>query len=65
MNSYQRFCFNLIGNRLKEKRDDFLILRNDMMRARMTVPFEAYLSTAYVTSALVGLVFGEIGRAHV
>ncbi len=60
MNRYQRLCFNLIGERLKEKRDDFLYLRNDMMRARMTVPFEAYLSTAYVTSALVGLIFGVL-----
>lgn len=58
MNSYQRLCFNLLGDRLKAKRDDYLFLRNDMMRARMTVPFEAYLSTAYVTSALVGLVLG-------
>jgi flagellar protein FlaJ len=47
-----------MGNRLKKKRDDFLYLRNDMMRARMTVPFEAYLSTAYVTSILVGLICG-------
>ncbi|WP_326493494.1 type II secretion system F family protein [Methanogenium organophilum] len=43
---------------MKAKRDDFLFLRNDMMRARMTVPFEAYMSTAYITSAIVGLIFG-------
>lgn len=58
MNSYERVCFNLLGERMKAKRDDFLYLRNDMMRARMTVPFEAYMSTAYITSAIVGLIFG-------
>ncbi|WAI00738.1 type II secretion system F family protein [Methanogenium organophilum] len=58
MNSYERVCFNLLGERMKAKRDDFLFLRNDMMRARMTVPFEAYMSTAYITSAIVGLIFG-------
>ncbi|MBN1194981.1 MAG: type II secretion system F family protein [Methanomicrobiaceae archaeon] len=56
MNSYERFCFNIIGNRMKVKRADYLSLRNDMMGARMKIPFEAYLSTAYVTSILVGLV---------
>lgn len=58
MNSYERVCFNILGERMKEKRDDYLFLRNDMMRARMTVPFEAYMSTAYITSVVVGLVFG-------
>lgn len=41
---------------MKAKRADYLNLRNDMMGARMKIPFEAYLSTAYVTSLLVGLV---------
>lgn len=41
---------------MKVKRADYLSLRNDMMGARMKIPFEAYLSTAYVTSILVGLV---------
>jgi len=56
MNSYERFCFNLLGRRLKDKRADYVKLRNDMMGARMTTPFEAYLATAYVTSIMVGLV---------
>jgi flagellar protein FlaJ len=56
MNSYERFCFNLIGHRLKRKREDYLSLRNDMMGARMTTPFEAFLSTAYVSAFLVGAV---------
>lgn len=30
-----------------------LSLRNDMVGARMTTPFEAYLATAYVTSIMV------------
>jgi flagellar protein FlaJ len=55
MNGYQRFCFKILGERLKKKRGDFLELRNNLMRARITVPFEAYLATAYVTSFLVGV----------
>lgn len=60
MNSYERVCFNLLGGRIKEKRDDYIFLRTDMMRARMTIPFEAYMATAYVSSALVGLLFGVL-----
>ena len=56
MNGYQRFCFNLIGRDLKEKRGDFVSLRNDLTGARMNTPFEAYLATAYVSSIAVGLV---------
>lgn len=56
MNSYERFCFNLIGHGLKEKRGDYVSLRNDLMGARMNTPFEAYLATAYVSSVGVGLV---------
>jgi len=58
MNSYERLCFNILGERMRKKRDDFLFLRTDMMRARMTVPFEAYLSTAYISSVIVGLLAG-------
>lgn len=55
MNSYERFCFNLIGHNLKKKRGDYISLRNDLMGgARMTTPFEAYLATAYVSSVAVG-----------
>jgi archaeal flagellar protein FlaJ len=60
MNSYQRFCFNLLGRRLKEKRGDYLHLRNDLMGARMGLPFEAYLASAYVSSVVVGLVAAVI-----
>ena len=55
MNSYERFCFKLIGNRMKAKRSDYHDLRNDMMGARMQIPFEAYLATTYVSALISGL----------
>lgn len=55
MNSYERFCFNLLGKRMKAKRDDYVTLRNDLLSARFKTPFEVYLSTAYVSSIIVGL----------
>jgi archaeal flagellar protein FlaJ len=60
MNSFQRFCFNLLGQRIKEKRDDYLSLRNNLMSARLKTPFEAYLATAYVVSIITGLVFAAL-----
>lgn len=56
MNSYERFCFTLIGQRMKAKRSKYIDLRNNLLSARMRIPFEAYLATAYVTSFLVGIV---------
>jgi archaeal flagellar protein FlaJ len=55
MNSIERFCFNLLGKRMKAKREDFAQLRNDIISARLKTPFEVYLSTAYVSSVVVGL----------
>ena len=55
MNSYERFCFNLLGKRMKGKRDKYLQLRSDLVSARSTTPFEVYISTALVSSVLVGL----------
>jgi archaeal flagellar protein FlaJ len=55
MNSYERFCFNLLGPRVKSRREKYSELRKDLLSARMTIPFEVYLSTAIVTSVLVGL----------
>ena len=55
MNSYQRFSFKLLGNRMKAKRGEFVELRNNLMRARITLPFEAYLASAYVTAFTVGM----------
>jgi flagellar protein FlaJ len=55
MNSFERFCFNLLGKRMKAKRDDYMTLRNDLLSARFKTPFEVYLSTAYISSIVVGL----------
>jgi len=57
MNSYERFCFNVLGKRVKAKREDYLALRNDLISARFKTPFEVYLSTAYITSIIVGFSF--------
>jgi flagellar protein FlaJ len=54
MNSYERFCFNLLGKRMKAKREDYSQLRNDIISARLKIPFEVYLSTALVSSVVVG-----------
>ncbi|MDD1720104.1 MAG: type II secretion system F family protein, partial [Methanoregulaceae archaeon] len=56
MNSYERFCFNLLGDRVKSKRDKYASLRNDILSARIRTPFEVYLSTALVSSIIVGLI---------
>ncbi len=56
MNSYERICFNLLGMRMKGKRDQYAQLRNDLISARLKTPFEVYLSTAFVSSILVGLI---------
>jgi flagellar protein FlaJ len=55
MNSYERFCFNLLGKRVKAQREKYSELRKDLLSARIQNPFEVYLSTALVTSVLVGL----------
>ena len=55
MNSYERFCFNLLGKRMKAKRDQYHQLRNDLISARSKTPFEVFLSTALVSSVIVGL----------
>ena len=56
MNSYERFCFKLLGERAKKRREEFLELRNNLLRARIATPFEAYLATAWVSSLLGGFV---------
>ncbi|MCK9579683.1 MAG: type II secretion system F family protein [Methanoregula sp.] len=62
MNSYERFCFNLLGARMKAKREEYSQLRNDLISARFKTPFEVYLSTAFVSSIIVGfLAAGFIG----
>jgi len=56
MNSYERLCFNLLGKRMKRKREDYAQLRNDIISARFKTPFEVYLSTAFISSIVVGLI---------
>lgn len=60
MNSYERFCFNLLGKRMKGKREEYAQLRNDLISARFKTPFEVYLSTAFISSIIVGLTFAVI-----
>ncbi len=55
MNSFERFCFNLLGKKMKAKRESYVTLRNDLLSARFKTPFEVYLSTAYISSIIVGL----------
>jgi flagellar protein FlaJ len=56
MNSFERFCFNLLGMRMKAQREQYSQLRNDIISARLKTPFEVYLSTAVISSIIVGLV---------
>jgi flagellar protein FlaJ len=60
MNSYERFCFNLLGKRMKGKREEYAQLRNDLISARFKTSFEAYLSTAFVSSIVVGFSFAIV-----
>jgi len=60
MNSYERFCFNLLHKRMKGKREQYAQLRSDLISARFNTSFEAYLSTALVSAILVGLSAGII-----
>jgi flagellar protein FlaJ len=55
MNSFERLCFNLLGKRMKAKREDYAALRNDLLSARFKTPFEVYISTAYISAIIAGL----------
>jgi flagellar protein FlaJ len=55
MNSFERIAFRLFGKYAGKKRDKYADLRNSLLTARMKVPFEVYLSTAYLGSALIGI----------
>lgn len=58
MNIYERFCFNLLGERIKarikSKREADSALINQMLSARMRISFEAYLATAYISAFALG-----------
>ncbi len=56
MNDFERFCFNLLGNHVKKKRERYASLRADLISARIKTPFEAFLSTAMVSSVIAGIV---------
>lgn len=56
MNGFERVAFKLLGSYAGKKRDAYSQLRNDLVTARMKVPFEVYLSTAYLSSVIAGLV---------
>jgi archaeal flagellar protein FlaJ len=56
MNSFERIAFRLLGKYAGKKRGKYTALRNSLLTARMKVPFEVYLSTAYLGSAIIGIV---------
>lgn len=56
MNSWERFAFRLFGTLAGKKRDKYASLRSDLVTARMKVPFEVYLSTAYLSAFFAGAV---------
>jgi flagellar protein FlaJ len=60
MNSIQRLSFRLLGPYAGKKRDKYAELRNSLLTARMKVPFEVYLSTAYLVSGIIGIVSAVI-----
>jgi flagellar protein FlaJ len=55
MNSIQRLAFRLFGTYAGKKRNKYAELRNALLTARMKVPFEVYLSTAYLGSIIIGI----------
>jgi flagellar protein FlaJ len=56
MNSYERFCFNLLGSRMLPKREKYYDLISNLKSARMGITFEAYLATATVSSVIAAIV---------
>ena len=55
MNSFERIAFRLLGTRTATKRDKYADLRSSLVTARMKIPFEVYISTAYLSSAIVAV----------
>jgi flagellar protein FlaJ len=55
MNSIQRLAFRLFGIYAGKKRNKYAELRNALLTARMKVPFEVYLATAYLGAVLIGI----------
>jgi len=61
MNSFERFCFNLLGAKMKRRRSNHSELLGSLISARYRVPFEVYLSTATVASVIAGLIGAIVG----
>jgi len=55
MNRYELFCFSLLGERMRKKKENYIELHGSLISARHKVSFEAYLATATVTSAIAGV----------
>lgn len=55
MNSFERIAFRLLGTRAATKRDKYADLRSSLVTARMKIPFEVYISTAYLSSAIAAV----------
>jgi len=55
MNSFERLSFNLLGMRMRAKRDQYTQLQNDLISARLKKSFEAYFATAYISSLFIGV----------
>lgn len=60
MNKFERFCFNLLGVRMREKRESYSELHGSLISARFHTPFEAYLATATISSMIAGLIGGIV-----
>jgi archaeal flagellar protein FlaJ len=56
MDNFQRLAFRLFGTHAGKKRDKYANLRNALITARMKVPFEVYLTTAYLWSIIIGII---------
>ncbi|MCQ8893673.1 MAG: type II secretion system F family protein [Methanolinea sp.] len=56
MNEWERIAFRLFGDYAGKRRDQYASLRSDLVTARMKVPFEVYLSTAYLSSVVAGII---------
>lgn len=60
MNSYELFCFNLLGERMRNKKESYTELHGNLIASRNKIPFEAYLATATITALIAGILGGAI-----
>lgn len=57
---FQTFAYDILGDRLKSRREKYYGLRADLLKARMETTFEMYLATTLVCAVLVGAVSAVI-----